>query len=413
MEALRLMLRDLWADKGRNALVSMGVAWGTLSLTLLVSFGWEFVTSMRQVAVNYGPSLVRVTSGFTSAPFQGLPAGRFLPLGQEDAELIARAVPEVRAVSVEHSRMLGNPARYRDRQMNVTLIGTNASFGELRNQLPEPGGRYLNLEDDRQRRRVAFLGHRVRDRLFGDQDCLGETVHIWNRPFTVIGVLAARTVLTNNNGAEPDKIAMPASVYRELMGQRRAQYLVAQLHDPADDARAARAIRRVLGARHRFDPADRDAVGVFSVVELEEMVATISSSNRALVVVVGLLGLLVAAVGVGNVIFLMVQERRRELGVQIAIGAPPRQVAAARLAEGLILTLAGGLAGMAAAALLLELAAGVPLDFEVRSYLGEPRVSWGVALSVTAILATVGAVAGWLPGRRAAALDPVEVLREE
>ncbi|MBL7009019.1 MAG: ABC transporter permease [Planctomycetes bacterium] len=413
MEALRLLLRDLWAEKGRNALVALGVTWGTLSLTLLVSFGWEFVAAMNQVAANYGRSILRVSSGFTSAPFEGLPAGRFVELGQEDADLIGRAVPGLRGVSVEHSRMLGNPARYRDRQLNATLIGVEASFGELRNFRPEPGGRFIDREDERLNRRVAFLGHRVRDHLFGEEDALGETIEVWGQPFTVIGVLARRTVLTNNNGEEPDKIAIPASVYRELTGRQRAEFLVVSLRDPAEEQRVERAIRELLGGRHRFDPADEDALDVFSVIELEQMIGIITSSNRALVVVVGLLGLLVAAVGVGNVIFLMVQERSREIGVQIAIGARPRQVAAARLVEGLALTLSGGLAGMLVATVLLELAATIPMDPEARAYLGTPRVSFGVAGAVVLILMTVGGLAGWLPGRRAAALDPVVALREE
>jgi putative ABC transport system permease protein len=172
-------------------------------------------------------------------------------------------------------------------------------------------------------------------------------------------------------------------------------------------------VRRRLGARLRFDPSDADALDIQDYLEIRAMLEGIIAGNRIFTLIVGIMGLLVAVVGVTNVMLALVEERTRELGVQLAIGAPPRLLAIERVIEGVLVTLVGGLVGLLICAGLLAILASFPLPIEVQAYLGQPQLHVGLSMAVLAALIFFGALAGWLPARRAIQLQPAEVLRDE
>ncbi|MCP3916283.1 MAG: ABC transporter permease [bacterium] len=406
-------LRELWDERRRVGLVALGVLWGSLGLTLLVTFGLEFRSATSATMIRVGDDLLRFYAGATTRPFAGLPSGRPIRLVPEDGPAVAAAVPEVRGVSVEYSSGPSTPVRRGEIAFDARLVGVEASFGALRVQIPEPFGRFLSETDVVEHRRVAFLGDRIRDQLFGSDPAVGETFDIFGVPFTVVGVLERKITGSSYNGREEDKIVIPATTYRDLTGRRTLSYLVVGLREEDDDARAIDAIYRVLGARHRFDPDDRDALGMTNYVEFERMVGTMVDGNNVLTFLVGVLGLLVSVIGVANVMYVMVEERTREIGVMMALGARPWTIASQRILEGLLVTLAGGVAGLALCEGLFAILDRIPLDPHARAYLGYPRLSWPVALTVVSLLGLTGTLAGWVPARRAASLDPVEALREE
>ena len=417
MSEILYHLRELWAERARVGLVVLGVVWGTLSLTLLFAFGESFVDSTTQTAQNFGSALLRVGEGATTLPYRGLQAGRWIDRFPEDADAVLAAVPGVKAVALEAIGSSSNPLEYGDARMNVRVCGVTPVFGELRKHRPQPGGRFLNERDEAEHRRVVFLGNRTAARLFDDAAPVGETVEVWGVSFTVIGVLRPRVTTSSYSGEDRDKLYMPLSTFHDLFGRRDVSYLIVQFVDPGSGPEDRRpvvdGVFATLAGRYGIHPRDREAVWMYDHVEIQEMIDLILDGNRVFLDVVGVIGLLVALVGVANVTYVMVEERRREIGIQMALGARPRSVAAARLLEGLLVTLTGGVIGVAATAMLLWLLNRVELGFEVRGYLGYPAVSLQVGATVVALLVLGGALAGWWPARRAAALDPVVALREE
>ena len=172
-------------------------------------------------------------------------------------------------------------------------------------------------------------------------------------------------------------------------------------------------IRRRLGERRGFHPEDSGALIVQDYLAAREMIDSILAGNRIFTLIVGVLGLLVSIVGVTNVMLALVEERTRELGVQLAIGAPPSLLALERVVEGVLITLLGGLAGLLLCGALLAGLSWIPLPDEVLAYLGRPQLDLGLGLVVLSLLVFFGALAGWLPARRAIRLQPAQVLREE
>jgi len=264
---------------------------------------------------------------------------------------------------------------------------------------------------------MIFLGDRTAVRLFGTRDPVGETVQLWNRSFTVVGVMLPRVVTSNYGGEDRDKVSIPASACRDLYGDRRLSYVWAQFSNPNFEAPQRQAVMdqmfAKLAARHGIAPGDRTAIWFRDHTEIEEMVSSIVISLRIFLLGVGLIGLIVALVGVANVSYLLVEERTCEIGVQMALGARPGDIARAQLLESLLVTLTGGLIGIGVTAAILMVLNLAELGPEVRGYLGHPGGSLGLSLAVVAMLVAGGCFAGWYPARRAAAMNPVEALREE
>lgn len=316
-------------------------------------------------------------------------------------------------MEVEYSSGSGNPMRFGEVRVNAPLSGCGWRFQEMRGMVPQPGGRFLNVVDIEQHRRVCFLGHRTKQRLFGDDTAVGRTVEIHGTPFTVIGVRAEHISVSGYNGDDRDKVAIPYTAFADLLGWTRPSFMMVGLADSASKDQALDAIYRVLGAAHQFDPKDEDALDIQDYIALADMIDGMLDGNRTFNAIVGIFGLLVAVLGVMNMMYVMVEERRREIGVRMALGARPREIHMERLVEAVSVTLTGGLVGMAACAGLFALIELAPLGADARAYMGHPVMSLRLGIVVTLILTVAGCVAGWFPARRAAALDPVETLREE
>jgi len=413
MEALCQRLRDLWAERRRLGLVALGVTWGTLSLSLLLTFGNASYQETSRTIDNFGVNLLRISGGATTKSYRGLASGRGIPLRPQDVKLLRDGVPEARAVTLEYSSNSSNPIRRGSSLINAPLSGSNEVFGDLRRMTPQPGGRFLNRKDVTEHRRVVFLGHRLKQQLFGEGKAVGEEVELLGIPFTVIGVRVAKVEVTGYNGDDREKAYIPESTFRDLKGWTAISFLWVGLREPQGKDSAMRSIRETLAARYRFDPQDEDAIEIQDYLALRDMIHGMLDGNRYFNALVGVLGLLVSMLGVANVMFVMVEERRREIGVMMALGARPQAIVREYLSEGILVTLLGGGLGLALCAALFAGLAGLSIDEEVRAFFGHPRMSLELGAVLVLFLCLAGCLASWFPARRAAALDPVTALREE
>ena len=412
IEWLRHRLRELVVDRGRVVLVILGILWGVLSLTVVLSFGQGFHTAMAKAIWASGHNLIRISTGMTTQPHAGLPGGRWIQLVPEDVALLEKSIQGVHAISVEF-RSPVDTLEYQGRQINIWTHGVNACYGEMRSLQPQPEGRFLNEQDDAERRRVIFLGNTIKENLFGSAPAVGEQVKLWGTPFTVVGILKPKVTMSDYNGSDSKKVFIPASTFQALRNFRNVTYMIVGLESPEDDQSAVRTIRRVLGERYQFDPADTAALEVWNQITEDRHVMSIVNVTRILMGIVGVLGLLVALIGVANVMYVLVEERRQEIGIQMALGARPSILMAGFFFEGLVLTFCGGTLGLSMSAGVLWLFNRLPLDASARGYLGQPEVSFASALVITIFLGIAGCAAVFFPARRAAGLDPVTALREE
>ena len=292
-------------------------------------------------------------------------------------------------------------------RLTPEISANSPIFAALRNIVPAAGGRYVNDVDLDRRRRVVFLGDKLKQDLFGDDDAVGKTVMIDNVPFLVVGVMEKKLQDSSYSGRDQDKAFIPDATFRGLFSERYVEQFIFQAKDAALTPEVTRRTYEVLARRHNFDPADKEAIGMWDTTEGEKFFRIFFGTFRGFLAVIGSFTLIVGGIGVSNIMYVIVEERTREIGVKLAVGAKPRLIQTQFLLETLLLTSVGGLFGFV---ITLGILWVFPL-LGLAEYVGTPQASPVVILVTAALLGLIGLVAGYFPARRASLLDPVHALK--
>jgi putative ABC transport system permease protein len=299
------------------------------------------------------------------------------------------------------------------RTMTERIVGVEPAFGELRSCFPQEGGRFINDLDMRECRRIAFLGNDIKEKLFGKVSAVGQTMRIMNTPFTVIGVMRPKLQISSYYSSDKGLIFIPASTFENLIGWRYVSGILYRPKNTASAGRTTATIKTFLARRHGYDPNDPRVWNIFDTREIAEMINDMGIGMRVFMFVIGALTLIVAGVGVANIMFVLVQDSTQQIGIKMAVGAKPVHILRQYLLEGFTLVLAGGVLGLLFSWIVLWLLRQIPTSEEGLAYLGRPELSLATSLIVSSVLTLIALAAGFFPARRAASVDPVEALRYE
>ena len=391
---LHLFLHSSRVQRKRAILTVASIAWGTLALLLLLAFGEGLKISVATAQNGMGSNLAVIWPGTTSLIWQGLPAGRPIRPVIDDIELLRERVPDLAGVTGEIHQNLevtrGNVTT------NAQVKGVSNGFGVLRNHIPAPGGRFLNPLDQQMRRRVAFLGNDIAKKLFADQDPVGQHFLIAKVPYTVVGVMMPKVTLGNYNGMDKDQISIPITTFKSQFGKDQLSNIVVEPDKPEQMAFVLQMLNDVLGARYGYNPEDKRVMGTWNTVESFQVTRNILKGIQIFLGIIGALTLIIGGVGVANIMYAVVKERTKEIGIKM------------------LYTLLGGVAGLLMAVVVIFILDKIPTEGnQAISLLGKPTLSVPIGVASAGILGLIGISAGYFPARRAASINPAETLHYE
>lgn len=405
-EFVSQLFRDLSAQRLRTFLTLLGITWGTVAVVVLMAFGVGFEKQTRANMAGMGDGIVVVFGGRTTKPFMGFNDGRGIGLREADVEVIQQQIPGIASISPEY-RTSSAVARVDTSSTIPATTGVYPEYADMRNIIPEPGGRFLNELDERNRRRVVVLGDQVKRLLFGAEEALHKQIILGGTPFTVIGVMAPKTQSSSYGSRDTDRVFIPASTFESVFGHRYLSNIIYKPLDASNSPAIEAKLYEVMGSRYRFDPTDKDALGVWDTNELTRLLDGIFIGIAVFMMVVGAFTLVVGGVGVANIMYIVVKERTREIGIKRSLGARRRTILAQFLGEAGFIVLMGAALGMVISAALVKGASFLP----VQEAVGVPEMSAGVLIGTALLLGLIALLAGFFPARRAAAVSPVEALR--
>jgi putative ABC transport system permease protein len=407
-------LRTLWAHKLRSFLTMFGIAWGVGSLLLLAGVGEGFRNGNRKQLETFGKNIIfffggrmpAVEGSFNSMRWFNLTYDDYLAIKNQSrlainiSPLIAR--DDIRAVSDYTST-------------NGQVSGVPEIYSQVRT-IPLAVGRWINDDDDQQRRRVCVLGREMTRNMFPGRPAVGNTILLNGVRFEVIGVLSM--IGHEEHNATNIRIFIPFNTMRELFplkgdNSKEGNALSFINYQPRsfDENETAKAELHAIVARNHggFDPKGSDTWEEWDTIKNQKTMGKIFTAMDWFLGGVGLVTLALGAIGIVNIMLVAVTERTREIGLRKALGATNRSILFQFFLEGAFLTLLSGAIGVGAAVLVIRLLSGVqlPQGFDT------PRIVPVSAIGAVLSLALAGITAGLYPARKAAMLEPVEALRQE
>jgi len=411
-DLLRDTMATLWAHKRRTLLTMFGIAWGIISITLMVAAGEGLGRGIQKQQETFGKDVMIVFAGRTSMQAGGTRSGRLVHWMEDDYLQVAKESPACKYVMPE----LGNDVKVHSafNSGDINTTGALPPFTEIRS-IATAEGRFYNDQDNEEGRRVAFLGTETKKQLFAEREAIGQSIELNGIPYTVIGVMKTKSQNSSYDGFDTRKIFIPFNAMKRDFPNKppAAEHTVDRLlvapWSLATHRDCVKQVRHSLARLHDFDPRDEEAASIWDTVKGAEANRLIIVGMEIFMGAVGIATLFLGGLGVMNVMLVSVRERTREIGVRKALGATRESILRQFFLETVIVV---GVSGAAGISLSYGFCGLVDL-FPMPPFFDGLIASWKLAVLTVSLLGIIAVLSALYPANRAASVDPIEALRFE
>ena len=398
----KVAVQSIAKNKMRTSLTMLGIVIGVAAVIIMVAVGQGARSQIESQINNLGTNMIVVVPGASTTGGVSQGAGTFNRLSLEDYEKLDREAYLLSGVSpviFTRTQAIGPQGNWR-----TEINGVSAEYQAIRDW-PTTSGAFFAEMDVRTFRRVAVIGATVAEQLYPGQDPVGQQIQLRDVPFDVIGVLA-RKGQTASGDDQDDVVLVPyTTAETRLSGWSRIGQILASTYSPGDIPAAQQEMRLILRESHNIPDGDDDDFTIRNQTELAEAAAGTTEVMSGLLAAIASVSLLVGGIGIMNIMLVSVTERTREIGIRMAIGARGSDVLTQFLVESVVMSLMGGVLGIA-------------VGFAGASLLAR-LTGWSTVVAPEAVLlavgfsAAVGVFFGFYPARKASSLNPIEALRYE
>ena len=424
MNSLKVIFdKDTWQEifgsisknKTRTVITVIGVLWGIFIYITLSGAAKGLDNGFERQFENIAMNSMFIWAQSTSIPYDGFKTGRNIQLKLSDIEYLKKTIPEVQYVAPRNSRgvFVGAPPLVvrKNKSSNFNVYGDFPEYTKIATKKIYDGGRFINEEDIKFKRKVCVIGERTKTELFDeDENPIGEYIRIDDIYFQVIGVHK----FIEGGGFENDgDIFIPFETFRKLYNTGdKVMWFTIAAYDDADAVAVEKDVKDALKRIHRVSPNDERAIGGFNLGEIFNKIVGFSKGMTLLSLIVGIATIIAGVIGIGNILLISVKERTKELGVRRALGATPSEVRNQIILESVFLTLIAGILGIILGSLVLfginESTQNLT-DFPYTN----PTVPIPFILAALFMMVFLGTIIGLIPAQRAVSIKPIEALREE
>ena len=414
--------RDKWHEifstirknKTRTVLTGFSVATGIFMLIFLLGAGRGLRNGMTSVFAQDATNSMQIYGGRTTKAYKGTPEGKRIRMVNDDYLSLKKSIDKLDVISAMSYIPGAEVISYKNNFGNFNVSPVHDTYKKIKN-FEIVKGRYLNQKDIKESRKVVAIQDVVAEVLFPKEEPLNKLININNIKFKVIGVFQQSSFDDNSRD-----IYIPITVAQKIFNNDdKLQRISFTLNDISveESKDIKKFITYQMAARHNFSREDKNALWIQNNIENSKTFAGIFSAIEMFVWVIGTFTIILGVIGVFNIMMIVVRERTKEIGIRKAIGASPGSVVGLVLMEAIFITAASGYIGLIAGVGLLEFITQFDIVYKLYPpaaiYFLNPQVDLGIAIGATIVLVITGALAGFFPARKAAAIRPIEALRDE
>jgi len=392
-------------NKLRTFLTGFSVAWGIFMLMILLGSGNGLQNGVQSMFGTRAKNSVQIFPGQTSMPYKGMLPGRQIQLYNDDYEAVKRTG------KVDHisSRLdvWSSSVTYKKQQGSFGVRAFHPDFKSIQNPVILEG-RLINELDQQQYRKIAVIGKDAKEQLFKNESPLGKYINISGVPFIIVGIYDREDRFSDSK-----EIIIPINTAQKVFANK---YWLSRVMFTVGNATVEQTeefqkeIRKDFAKRHNFAPEDENAIYVWNNLEEYQQFQGLFLGINIFIWIIGIGTIIAGIVGISNIMLVVVNERTKEIGIRKALGATPWSTISLILQEAVLITTVAGYFGLTLGVVVLEI---VGKYMPESDFFKNPQVDFGTAISATALLIVSGAIAGFVPARRAAKIKPIVALREE